>query len=242
MRRRFRFILLLFVAVPALISGIGQDPDAYAGKRRRMVIEQLASRDIHDRRVLEVMGKVPRHLFVPPAFRDQAYEDYPLPIEEGQTISQPYIVALMTQCLGLKGGEKVLEIGTGSGYQAAVLAEIVAQVFSVEINERLAAQSARTLREFGYDNVRVRCGDGYRGWPEEAPFDAVIVTCASPEIPPSLLDQLGEGGRLIIPLGDARSFQTLTVLTKKDGKLRKKEISGVRFVPMTGEVQKKSEG
>jgi protein-L-isoaspartate(D-aspartate) O-methyltransferase len=230
---------MLSVAVPALIPREGQDSDAYAKKRRRMVIEQLAGRDISDRRVLEAMEKVPRHLFVLPAYRDQAYEDYPLPIEEGQTISQPYIVALMTQCLGLKGGEKVLEIGTGSGYQAAVLAEVGSRVFSIEINERLAAQSARTLRALGYDNVQVRWGDGYRGWPEEAPFDAVIVTCASPEVPPSLLDQLGEGGRLIIPLGSARQFQTLTVFTKKDGKLRKKEISGVRFVPMTGEVQKK---
>jgi protein-L-isoaspartate(D-aspartate) O-methyltransferase len=204
-----------------------------------MVIEQLAARDISDRGVLEVMGKVPRHLFVPPAYRDQAYEDYPLPIGEGQTISQPYIVALMTQCLGLKDREKVLEIGTGSGYQAAVLAEIGARVFSVEINERLAAQAAETLRSLGYKNVLVRCGDGYRGWPEEAPFDAVIVTCASPEVPPALLGQLGEGGRLIIPLGSARYFQTLTVLTKKGDRLQRKEISGVRFVPMTGEVEKK---
>jgi protein-L-isoaspartate(D-aspartate) O-methyltransferase len=211
MRRRLGLFLLLFSAVPALIAWKGQDPDTYAKRRRRMVVEQLASRDIIDRRVLEVMGKVPRHLFVLPAHRDQAYEDYPLPIEEGQTISQPYIVALMTQCLVLKGGEKVLEIGTGSGYQAAVLAEIGTRVFSIEINERLAAQSARTLQALGYDNVQVKCGDGYRGWPEEAPFDAVIVTCASPEVPPSLLDQLGEGGRLIIPLGSPRHFQTLTV-------------------------------
>ncbi|MFZ2053971.1 MAG: protein-L-isoaspartate(D-aspartate) O-methyltransferase [Candidatus Aminicenantales bacterium] len=242
MRRRLGLLLLLFSAVSALISWGGQDPDAYAKKRRRMVIEQLAGRDISDRRVLAVLGKVPRHLFVLPAYRDQAYEDYPLPIEEGQTISQPYIVALMTQCLGLKGGEKVLEIGTGSGYQAAVLAEIGARVFSIEINERLAAQAARTLRALGYDDVQVRCGDGYRGWPEEAPFDAVIVTCASPEIPPCLVEQLGEGGRLIIPLGSARHFQILTLLTKEGGKLRKKEISGVRFVPMTGEAQKKKDG
>lgn len=242
MRRRLGLLLLLFSAVPALVSSEGQDPDAYAEKRRRMVIEQLAGRDIFDRRVLGVLGKVPRHLFVLPAYRDQAYEDYPLPIEEGQTISQPYIVALMTQCLGLKGGEKVLEVGTGSGYQAAVLAEIGARVFSVEINERLAAQAARTLRALGYDDVQVRCGDGYRGWPEEAPFDAVIVTCASLEVPPSLVEQLGEGGRLIIPLGSARHFQTLTLLTKEGGRLRKKEISDVRFVPMTGEAQKKKDG
>lgn len=207
-----------------------------------MVSEQLSDRDISDRRVLEVMRRVPRHLFVLPGYQDQAYEDFPLPIEEGQTISQPYIVALMTQCLGLKGGEKALEVGTGSGYQAAVLAEMGARVFSIEINERLATQADRTLRALGYDNIRVRCGDGYRGWPEEAPFDAVIVTCAAPEIPRPLVDQLGEGGRLVIPLGSARHFQTLTLLTKEGGRLRKKEVSGVRFVPMTGEVQKKKNG
>lgn len=204
-----------------------------------MVSEQLAGRDISDRRVLEVMGRVPRHLFVLPAYRDQAYEDYPLPIEGGQTISQPYIVALMTQSLGLKEGEKVLEVGTGSGYQAAVLAEMGTQVFTIEINERLAAQSARALQHLGYDNVRVRCGDGYRGWPEEAPFDAVIITCASPEIPPPLIDQLGDGGRLIIPLGSVRHIQILTLLTKAGGKLQKRAIADVRFVPMTGEAQKK---
>ncbi len=241
MERRPGLLFLLLCLVPALVSWEGQDPDAYAQKRRRMVIEQLAGRDISDRRVLEVLGKVPRHLFVPPSYRDQAYEDYPLPIGEGQTISQPYIVALMTQSLGLKEGEKVLEIGTGSGYQAAVLVEIGVRVFSVEINERLAAQAAETLRILGYNDARVKCGDGYRGWPEEAPFDAMIVTCASPEVPPALADQLREGGRLIIPLGNPRYFQTLTVLTKKGEKLHKKEISGVRFVPMTGEVQKKKD-
>jgi protein-L-isoaspartate(D-aspartate) O-methyltransferase len=234
--------LFLSLAFPYLLRWEGQDTDAYASRRRRMVTEQLASRDISDRRVLEVMAKVPRHLFVLPAYREQAYEDYPLPIEEGQTISQPYIVALMTQCLGLKGGEKLLEVGTGSGYQAAVLAEIGGQVFSVEINERLAARSALTLRELGYDNVLVKCGDGYRGWPEEAPFDGIMVTCASPEVPPALIEQIGEGGRLVIPLGDVRTYQILTVFTKKDGKLRKRGISGVRFVPMTGEVQKKKTG
>jgi len=233
---------MLSIAAPALILGKDQDSDAYAKKRRRMVVDQLAGRDISDPRVLGAMEKVPRHLFVLPAYRDQAYEDYPLPIEEGQTISQPYIVALMTQYLELTKGEKVLEIGTGSGYQAAVLAELGMRVFSIEINERLAARSARTLKELGYDHVQVRHGDGYRGWPEEAPFDAVIVTCASPEVPPSLFDQLGENGRLIIPLGSARQFQTLTVFEKKDGKLMKREVSGVRFVPMTGEVQKKSHG
>jgi len=207
-----------------------------------MVAEQLARRDITDRRVLEAMGTVPRHLFVPPAYRDQAYEDYPLPIGEGQTISQPYIVALMTQSLGLAGSEKVLEIGTGSGYQAAVLAELKARVFTIEINEQLAERAARTLRELNRQDIRVRSGDGFFGWPEEAPFDAIIVTCASPRIPPPLFDQLKEGGRLIIPLGDIQPFQVLTLATKKGGKLRTREISGVRFVPMTGETQKKRNG
>lgn len=239
MKQRRGLLILFFCLVPVLAYWRSQEPDAYAEKRRRMVSEQLAGRDISDPRVLEAMRKVPRHLFVLPGYRDQAYEDYPLPIEEGQTISQPYIVALMTQWLGLRQGEKVLEVGTGSGYQAAVLAEMGTRVFSIEINERLAAQAARTLHALGYDQVQVRAGDGYRGWPEEAPFDAVMVTCAAPEIPSPLVEQLGEGGRLIIPLGGARHFQVLTVLHKKDGKLRKKEISGVRFVPMTGEVLKK---
>lgn len=207
-----------------------------------MVAQQLAARDIQDPRVLEVMGRVPRHLFVPPSFRDQAYEDYPLPIGEGQTISQPYIVALMTQWLRLREGDKVLEVGTGSGYQAAVLAELGAQVFSIEINEPLARRAAQTLKDLGYADVRVKAGDGFFGWPEEAPFDAVIVTCAVDLVPPSLFEQLKEGGRLIIPLGDALSFQTLTLITKVEGQPRRQQISGVRFVPMTGEAQKKKKG
>jgi protein-L-isoaspartate(D-aspartate) O-methyltransferase len=238
MIRRLGLLFLIFCAALVSVSWKCQNPDLAARQRRRMVIEQLAGRDISDRSVLEVMGRVPRHLFVSPAYRDQAYEDYPLPIGEGQTISQPYIVALMTQCLGLKGGEKVLEIGTGSGYQAAVLAEMGARVFSVEINQRLASLATGNLRALGYDGVRVRCGDGYRGWPEEAPFDAIIVTCASPEIPSPLVEQLGEGDRLIIPLGSARGLQTLTLLTKQDGRLRTEKILDVRFVPMIGEAQK----
>jgi len=206
-----------------------------------MVAEQLAGRDISDRRVLEAMGRVPRHLFVQPQHRAEAYEDYPLPIEEGQTISQPYIVALMTQSLGLEGGEKVLEIGTGSGYQAAVLAELKVRVFSIDINPRLAEQAAQTLQGLGYRDIQIRSGDGFFGWPEEAPFDGILVTCASPRIPLPLFEQLKEGGRLIIPLGDARQFQVLTLVTKTGGKLKTKEISGVRFVPMTGEAQKKKD-
>ncbi len=221
---------------------LGQEADVYKRRRSEMVEEQLASRDITDRRVLEVMGKIPRHLFVSPVYRGQAYEDYPLPIDEGQTISQPYIVALMTQCLGLKPGEKVLEIGTGSGYQAAVLAELIGQVYSIEIRENLAEKAARTLRELGHKNVQVKWGDGYFGWEEKAPFDAIIVTCAANHIPPPLLDQLKEGGRLIIPLGSTLYFQTLTLITKVEDKPRVRQISGVRFVPMIGEAEKRKGG
>ncbi|OGD18151.1 MAG: protein-L-isoaspartate O-methyltransferase [Candidatus Aminicenantes bacterium RBG_13_59_9] len=234
-------VLVVYLAsfISPIFSEAGQETDAYARKRQKMVKEQLAARDISDRRVLEAMGRVPRHLFVPPAYRDEAYADYPLPIGESQTISQPYIVALMTQCLALKGGEKILEIGTGSGYQAAVLAELKARVFSIDINPGLAEQAGRTLRELGYEDIRVKSGDGFFGWPEEAPFDAIIITCASPRLPPLLVDELREGGRLIIPLGGARQFQVLTLVTKTADGIRTKEISGVRFVPMTGEAQKK---
>lgn len=229
---------LCCLAVTAILPR-GQEPDIYVQERRQMVAEQLAGRDITDRRVLDVMERVPRHLFVPPPYRDQSYEDYPLPIGDDQTISQPYIVALMTQSLALRGGEKVLEIGTGSGYQAAVLAELKARVFTIEINAQLAEKAAQTLRGLNYRDIQVKSGDGFFGWPEEAPFDGIIVTCASPRIPPPLVEQLKEGGRLILPLGDARPFQVLTLVTKTGGKLRTREISGVRFVPMTGEAQKK---
>jgi len=203
-----------------------------------MVEEQLAARDIRDSRVLEAMGRVPRHLFVPPRLGPQAYADYPLPIGEGQTISQPYIVALMTQCLELEGGERVLEVGTGSGYQAAVLAELGARVYSIEINPALAAGAARTLERLGCDRVEVKAGDGFFGWPEAAPFDAVIVTAAPEKLPPRLFEQLKEGGRLIIPLGRENFLQVLTLFTKKNGRPVSREILDVRFVPMTGETRK----
>ncbi len=236
-RGLFSAAALALTCVPALPSR-PQDEAAYSLARREMVEQQLAARDITDRRVLKAMGEVPRHLFVPPAVRSQAYADYPLPIGEGQTISQPYIVALMTQCLALKGGEKVLEVGTGSGYQAAVLAALGARVFSIEINSVLAARAARTLEDLGRQNVTVKAGDGFYGWPEEAPFDAIIVTAAPEEVPPALLDQLKDGGRLIIPLGRANYLQVLTLFTKKGGKIVRREITDVRFVPMTGKIQK----
>jgi len=243
MNRFYGPALALLLPMLSLCADCLSDPEAqndagYALARRQMVEEQLADRDISDRRVLEAMRQVPRHLFVPPASRPQAYADYPLPIGEGQTISQPYIVALMTQCLELKGSEKVLEVGTGSGYQAAVLAELAARVYSIEINPVLAAGAAGTLEELGYRNVRVKSGDGFFGWPGEAPFDAIIVTAAPEKVPPALFGQLKEGGRLIIPLGGVNALQVLTLFTKKGGEPVSREILDVRFVPMTGEIQK----
>lgn len=240
MKLRATIFLAIFLVGWGGIAQLAQESDAYAKQRARMVATQLSSRDITDRKVLEVMGKVPRHLFVSPAYRNQAYADYPLPIDEGQTISQPYIVALMTQCLNLRPDQKVLEIGTGSGYQAAVLAHFTDRVYSIEIRENLAKKAAEALFKLGYANVQVRWGDGYFGWPEEAPFDAIIVTCAVNHIPPPLLDQLKEGGRLVIPLGSTLYFQTLTLITKVEGKPKVKHISGVRFVPMIGEAEKKN--
>jgi len=232
------FILSILIGQLLLLSQVAED-DLYTKQRKAMVEEQLAARDINDKRVLEVMRKVQRHLFVAPRLRNQAYEDYPLPIDEGQTISQPYIVALMTQCLELKGKEKVLEIGTGSGYQAAVLAHLVEKVYSIEIRETLAKRAAKTLQDLNYGQVEVKWSDGYFGWEECAPFDAIIVTCAANHVPPPLLKQLKEGGRLIIPLGSTLYFQTLTLITKVGGKPKVKYISGVSFVPMIGEIEKR---
>ncbi|MBN2205971.1 MAG: protein-L-isoaspartate(D-aspartate) O-methyltransferase [Candidatus Aminicenantes bacterium] len=201
-----------------------------------MVRNQIAARGITDQRVLAAMGRVPRHLFVPPGLRDQAYRDYPLPIDEGQTISQPFIVALMTQSIALRGCERVLEIGTGSGYQAAVLGELADHVYSVEISRPLALQAARRLRDLGYVNVEVKWGDGYLGWEEKAPFDAVMVTCAARHLPPALFQQLKEGGRLVLPLEKKGSVQVLTLVEKKEGKPRITPLLDVRFVPMTGRI------
>jgi protein-L-isoaspartate(D-aspartate) O-methyltransferase len=211
-------------------------PD-FARLREAMVRSQLEARDITDARVLRAFRDVPRHLFVPEPLRRDAYADRPLPIGAGQTISQPYIVALMSQALRLSGDEKVLEIGTGSGYQAAILARLARQVFSIEIVPSLAQEAAARLRELGCANVRVRAGDGYRGWPEEAPFDAIVVTCAPEAIPQPLLDQLAEGGRLVIPVGEI--VQDLVLVEKRNGKLVRSELAPVRFVPMTGEAEKR---
>jgi protein-L-isoaspartate(D-aspartate) O-methyltransferase len=206
-------------------------------ERLRMVSEQLESpgRGITNSRVLEVMGRVPRHEFVPEELREYAYADRPLPIGYGQTISQPYIVAFMTEYLDPRPTDRVLEVGTGSGYQAAVLAELVAEVYTIEIVEPLADRASADLARLAYTNVHVRAGDGYRGWPGKAPFDAVIVTCAPASVPQPLTDQLAEGGRMMIPVGQIWD-QHLILLEKEGGQLEQKSVLPVRFVPMTGEA------
>ena len=226
------FLLLLF---PAVIAA----DDLYALKRQQMVERDIRERGLEDPVVLKVMGKVPRHLFVDESLRSRAYGDHPLPIGEGQTISQPYVVALMTAALRLTSGDRVLEIGTGSGYQAAVLAEIVKEVYTVEIRKSLADKAAARLASLGYSNVEVKWGDGYFGWEEQAPFDAIIITAAANHIPPPLIKQLKEGGRLIVPIGSTVYFQALTLATKRKGELDVEQMSPVAFVPMIGEVQKK---
>ncbi len=210
----------------------------FAKLRQRMVESQIVARGVRDERLLEAMRKVARHLFVPEQLQDAAYDDSPLPIGYGQTISQPYIVAVMTECLRLRGGERVLEVGTGSGYQAAVLAEIADSVFTIEIVSALAKEAKERLRRLGYGNVVVREGDGYRGWPEKAPFDAVIVTAAPDHVPQPLVDQLKVGGRMVIPVG--AMYQELVVVTKESEKrVREESVLPVRFVPMTGEAERR---
>lgn len=233
------------LCVALLLSGVACRPaadapasdDNFDRARQRMVRDQLTGwdRSVTNERVLAVMGRVPRHEFVPPELRHRAYEDGPLPIGHGQTISQPYIVAVMTEKLDPRPGDRVLEIGTGSGYQAAVLAELVAKVFTIEIIPALARSAEAALQRLGYTNVAVRAGDGYLGWPEAAPFDAIIVTCAPDDVPAPLVEQLKDGGRLIIPV-NAGEFQELILCRKRDGRLDRERIFPVRFVPMTGEA------
>jgi protein-L-isoaspartate(D-aspartate) O-methyltransferase len=206
----------------------------FAADRERMVAEQLASRDVRSPRVLEAMRQVPRHVFVPPEHWHLAYADGPLPIGSGQTISQPYIVALMTQLLELAGQEKVLEIGTGSGYQAAILGALAREVHTIERHEPLARVAARLLSDLGFVNVFVHVGDGSRGLPEQAPYDAILVTAAAPQVPAALLEQLGEGGRLVIPVGE-RGGQYLERWRLREGKFMPETIAPVAFVPLLGE-------
>ncbi len=218
---------------------VAADTNLFTVRRMRMVQEQLIGpgRDITNARVLAAIGKVPRHEFVPEHSRNQAYEDHPLPIGYGQTISQPYIVAFMTEKLDPQPTDRVLEIGTGSGYQAAVLAELVAKVYSIEIVAPLALRAKADLQRLGYTNVVVRAGDGYQGWPDAAPFDAIIVTCAPDKVPQPLTEQLKDGGRMIIPIGEIWD-QKLVLLHKRGQRLEKTVVLPVRFVPMTGEAQR----
>ncbi len=226
-------VLILFLGL------FGASPtDPYEAKRKEMVEKQIIKRGIENEAVISAMRKVPRHLFVPEEYRARAYEDSPQPIGENQTISQPYIVALMTEQLDLEGGEKVLEIGTGSGYQAAVLAEIAREVYSIEIIPSLHEKASRTLERLGYRNIHLKLGDGYAGWEEHAPFDAIIVTAAPPHIPQPLISQLADGGVMVIPVGESTTFQSLKKVTKMGDELKIDRITNVRFVPFIFPDQK----
>ncbi len=231
-------MLLSLVLLQEMAEASGTD--SFEAKRQAMVAQQLKARDITDPRGLAAMGKVPRERFVPEDLRSLAYEDHPLPIGMGQTISQPYIVALMTQWAAVKPGDKVLEVGTGSGYQAAVLAELTDRVFSIELLPELANAARSRLRDLGYGRVQVQSGDGYQGWPEEAPFDVILVTATAPEVPPAFKEQLKEGGRLVIPVGPPERVQELLLLRKVKGELKEEQRLPVRFVPLVkpGEVKR----
>ena len=236
MRRISQFLILAVLGA----TGCGQTASPvldFAAQRQRMVQDQLMPRGIHEERVLAAMAKVPREEFVPLDERAGSYSDGPLPIGYDQTISQPYIVALMTEQLRLQPQDRVLEIGTGLGYQAAILAELVADAYTIEIVEPLAKTAEETLQRLGYKNVHVKVGDGYKGWPEQAPFDAIIVTCAPEHVPQPLVDQMKEGGRMIIPVG-GREAQELYLLEKRKEHLREEAILPVRFVPMAREAIK----
>lgn len=232
----------LLTAVVFLIFGItcarsrNTESDTWDIRARAdMVRRQIIARGISDTLVINAMTAIPRHEFVPEDYRHMAYGDHPLPIGEGQTISQPFIVALMTEKLDLSAADRILEIGTGSGYQAAVLAVLCKEVYTIEIVPVLAERASHLLSEMGYDNIHVRCGDGFLGWPEAAPFDAVIITCAPTTVPQPLIEQLAQGGRLIVPLGD--DFQMLTLFVKTGDELQRDELIPVRFVPMKGKIE-----
>lgn len=228
--------IILAVLSSACLWAANPDTD-WRRERHQMVDTQLANRDIDEPSTLAALRKVPRHLFIPESVRDSAYDDSPLPIGYGQTISQPYIVAYMTGVAAITRDTKVLEIGTGSGYQAAVAAELSDHVYSIEIVAPLAERAAATLKAAGYERVHVRSGDGYHGWPEAAPFDVIIVTAAANTIPPPLVAQLADGGRMIIPVGPQFGAQNLVLVTKRDSKVRTRTLMPVKFVPFTREKQ-----
>lgn len=234
------FFLLFFLSTGPLPPAAAEQNEEteFTRARREMVEMQLRARRIRDAKVLEVMSRVPRHLFVPEQHRGSAYRDRPVPIGEGQTISQPYVVALMSEAAELRGHEKVLEIGTGSGYQAAVLSHLAKAVYSVEIVPALARRAGETLARLGYRNVWVKEGDGFFGWREKGPFEAILVTASAEKVPDPLWQQLREEGRLVMPLGGERHVQSLVRIRKKAGKQQLENITGVLFVPMTGTIQK----
>lgn len=237
------FVVVVLLAMPAATGcnsqgGATAEPSepVWTMQREEMVSRQIEARGVKDPLVLESLRVVPRHLFVPENYRESAYGDSPLPIGDSQTISQPYIVALMSELLEVQAGDTVLEIGTGSGYQAAVLAQMGIEVRSIEIRERLCQRATATLSELGYESVEVRCGDGYGGWPDKAPFDGIIVTAAPERIPDPLLDQLAVGANMVIPVGDF--YQELKVITRTDEGFEERPVIPVRFVPMTGEIER----
>jgi protein-L-isoaspartate(D-aspartate) O-methyltransferase len=237
MKKILLFLCILNLIPSLMIAGVIPDNPRFKAAREHLVENYIAGHGIADPQVLAAMRSVPRHCFVPKQLVSKAYADTALPIGAGQTISQPYVVALMTETLKLTGTHRVLEIGTGSGYQAAVLATIVKEVYSIEIKEKLHHESTGLLKTLGFANVKTRHGDGYFGWEEAAPFDAIMITAAVNHVPPPLLKQLTEGGRLILPLGNPFSYQNLTMVTKTRGDYVTQQITGVLFVPMTGYAQ-----
>lgn len=226
----YALLLFIFIFLPV-------QENVHKESREKLVKQSIEGRGIKDKAVLNAMRSVERHKFVPPGLVDQAYDDNPLPIGSGQTISQPYIVAYMTEVLKPTPQMKVLEVGTGSGYQAAVLAEIVKDIYTIEIVEEHGKTAAERLKKLGYNNVHVRIGDGYAGWKEHTPYDAIIVTAGAEKVPPPLLEQLNEGGRMVIPIGPQNRTQALTLIEKKNGKIKKENLMPVVFVPFTGKGQ-----
>jgi len=227
-----RILILLFVGVVGACSAQTSDTTDWKKQRTDLVEIFIKGQGVNDPKVLAAMQKVQRHKFVPEEYQSMSYWDRPVPIGEGQTISQPSLVAMMTELLNLKRSDKVLEVGTGSGYQAAILGELVDSVFTIEIIQTLGTRSSELLLKLGYENIHIKIGDGFKGWPEHAPYNAIIVTCAPSEIPQPLKNQLAEGGRMIIPVGEKNAIQELVLIRKKKGKLLQENIIPVRFVPM----------